>query len=166
MASTLHEESVSIVSLIQNFLPQEKLTELLIKLDEEIGKKSENEITKQFLSSLRLVVDKPVPPPPLWLWISFYSLVVLHILLVIAVVLSFFILPFLAPWYVAVPCMTFIWFFSTTRVDCQLTNLENWMRKQLGMKRIGGFVGHYFLKPAKLMYYKKLTRVRRLRNDQ
>lgn len=164
MASSLHEESSRIISLIQNYIPQEKLTELLIKLDEEIGKKSENEITKQFLANLRLIVDKPDQPPPMWLLISFYLLITLHILLVVAVVLSFFILPFLAPWYVAVPCMTFIWFFSTTRVDCQLTNLENWMRKQLGMKKIGGFVGHYFLKPAKLMYYKHINKDRRIRS--
>ncbi len=147
----IHDEANQVVTVIQDYIHKEKLTELLIRLDEDIGKKSENEITKAFLSHLRKVVDKPLPPPPMWLWISFYSLVVFHILLVIAVIFSFFVLPFLAPWYVAVPCMTFIWFFSTTRVDCQLTNLENYIRRQLGLKRIGGFVGHYFLKPARLV---------------
>jgi hypothetical protein len=160
---TAKEEASHIVSIIQSYLPQEKLTELLIKLDEEIGKKSENEITKQFLASLRWVVDKPIPPAPLWLWAAFYSLVVLHIILVIAVIISFFMLPFLAPWYIALPCMTFIWFFSTTHVDCQLTNLENAMRKRLGMKRIGGFVGNYFIRPAKTLWYKKFTKDRILR---
>lgn len=159
MPTSMQEEASLIVSLVQNFIPQEKLTELLIKLDEEIGKKSENEITKIFLSTLRRIVDKPLPPPPFWLWALFYSLVVLHIILVITVVLSFFILPFLSPWYIAVPCMTFIWFFSTTKVDCQLTNLENIMRKRLGIKRIGGFVGHYFLRPTKLIWRRKFTKV-------
>lgn len=151
---SLQEEATRIVSLVQNFVPQEKATELFIKLDEEIGKKSENEITKQFLSTLRNIVDKPLPPPPKWLWTAFYSLVTLHIILVIMVVVSFFVLPFLAPWYVAIPCMTFIWFFSTTRVDCQLTNLENYIRRKLGLKKIGGFVGFYFLKPAKSVWRK------------
>lgn len=163
MPTSVQEEASRIVSLVQNFIPQEKLTELLIKLDEEIGKKSENETTKQFLSTLRSIVDKPLPPAPLWLWSAFYSLVVFHIILVILVIISFFVLPFLSPWYIAVPCMTFIWFFSTTKVDCQLTNLENFIRKKLGMKRIGGFVGHYFLKPLKLLYLRSLTRVRRPR---
>jgi len=158
---TVQEDVSRIVTVAQTFIPQEKLTELLIKLDEEIGKKSENEITKEFLSKLRGIVDKPLPPPPMWLWTAFYSLVVLHIILVLMVIISFFVLPFLSPWYIAVPCMTFIWFFSTTKVDCQLTNLENVMRKKLGLKRIGGFVGHYFLKPVKILYYKKFTKVRR-----
>ncbi len=157
---TMQEEASRIVTIVQNFIPQEKLTELLIKLDEEIGKKSENDNTKQFLATLRAVVDKPIPPGPLWLWTAFYTLVILHIILVLMVVFSFFVLPFLSPWYIAVPCMTFIWFFSTTQVDCQLTNLENVMRKRLGMKRIGGFVGHYFLKPAKILYYKKFNKGR------
>lgn len=148
------DDSLRIVTLALNYLPEDKLTELLIKLDEEIGKKSENEITKKFLSSLRYVVDKPIPRP-LWLWVSFYTLVALHILLVFGVLGSFFILPVYAPWYLALPSMTFIWFFSTTRVECQLTNLENVMRKRLGMKKIGGFVGHYFLKPAKMLWGKK-----------
>jgi len=97
--------------------------------------------------------------------LSFYLLVITHIVLVIAVLASFFILPFLAPWYIALPCMTFVWFFSTTKVDCQLTNLENIMRKRLGMKRIGGFVGFYFLKPTKLMYYKYLNKNPRHRRN-
>lgn len=164
MSISVQEEASLIVSLVQTFIPQEKLTELLIKLDEEIGKKSENEITKNFLSTLRRIVDKPLPPPLLWLWILFYSLVIFHIFLVITVILSFFILPFLAPWYIAVPCMTFVWFFSTTRVDCQLTNLENIMRKRLEMKRIGGFVGFYFLKPCKNLY-KRVTRGHTQRHD-
>jgi len=150
----VQEEASHIVSLTQNFIPPDKLTELLIKLDDEIGKKSENDITKHFLANLRAIVDKPIPPAPLWLWISFYTLVSFHIFLVIAVIISFFVLPFLASWYIAIPCMTFIWFFSTTRVDCQLTNLENFIRKKLGMKKIGGFVGHYFLKPIKALWHK------------
>lgn len=152
MPISVQEEASRIVSLAQIFIPQDKLTELLIKLDEEIGKKSENDITKKFLATLRGIVDKPLPPPPLWLWTAFYSLVILHIILVVMVIVSFFVLPFLSPWYIAIPCMTFIWFFSTTQVDCQLTNLENFMRKKLGMKRIGGFVGHYFVKPVKMLW--------------
>lgn len=143
-----------IVALALTYLPEDKLTELLIKLDEEIGKKSNNEITKSFLASLRKIVDKPTPPAPMWLWFIFYILVTLHILVILGVLGSFFILPIYAPWYIAVPSMTFIWFFSTTRVECQSTNLENAIRKKLGMKQIGGFVGHYFKKPVKILWNK------------
>ena len=158
--ANLQDDASRIVLLMQDYIPQNKTIELFVKLDEEIGKKSDNEITKQFLSILRNVVDKPLPLPPLWLWTAFYALVVLHITLVLGVIASFFVLPFLAPWYVAFPCMTFVWFFSTTKVDCQLTNLENTMRPRLGMKRIGGFVGHYFLRPTRIIWSKRKRRFR------
>ena len=151
----VNDDSLRIVAMAATFLPEDKLKELIIKLDEEIGRKSENEITKKFLSGLRAIVDKPPPPAPLWLWICFYILVIFHVLLVIGVLGSFFILPIYALWYLAVPLMTFIWFFSTTRVECQLTNLENVIRKRLGMKKIGGFVGNYFLRPAKKLWNMK-----------
>jgi hypothetical protein len=81
--------------------------------------------------------------PALWL------LVALHTMLVFGIVASFFILPFYEPWYVALPLCTFIWFFSTSRIECKLTALENELRGRLGMKKIGGFVGHYFFRPFK-----------------
>lgn len=165
MSISVQEEAIHIVLLAQNFISHDKLTELLIKLDDEIGKKSKNDITKQFLATLRAIVDKPIPPAPIWLWISFYTLVSLHIFLVIAVIISFFVLPFFASWYIAVPCMTFIWFFSTTRVDCQLTNLENFIRKKLGMKKIGGFVGHYYIRPAKYIF-KSIKRTVQIKRSQ
>lgn len=151
-------EAIRIVSLIKNYLPEEKLTELLIKLDEEIGKKSTDELTKKFLAQLRNVVDKPLPPPPFWLWPAFYGLVVVHIALIIAFILSFFILPFVVHPISAFVSMVFIWFFTTNKVECKLTNLENSMRKRLGLKRIGGFVGHYFVKPIRLIYARRKLR--------
>jgi hypothetical protein len=78
------------------------------------------------------------------------SLVLFHGYIVGANVLAFFVVPFLEPWYVAVPIMSLILLLVFSKVlDCPLTNLENRLRKKLGMKRIGGFVGHYFLKPIR-----------------
>lgn len=151
----VHEEACKIISITKNFIPEDKLTELLIKLDDDIGKKSENTTTKQLLAALRSIVDKPLPTPPFWLKYALYTLVVVHIILIFGVLGSFFILPFWAPWYIALPLMTFIWFFSTTKVECHLTNLENAWRQRLKMKRIGGFVGHYFLKPIKKYLLKR-----------
>lgn len=165
MAETsVPDEASRIIALVRDFITQEKLNELLLKLDEQVGK-GENEVTKHFISILQLskevvkktsatAIDKlsTIPKAPKWLWLAFYALVIAHIAIVLAFITSFFVLPVLAPWYIAVPCMTFIWFFSTTRVDCQLTNLENVMRRRLGLRRIGGFVGHYFLRPAKAIW--------------
>lgn len=77
-------------------------------------------------------------------------LVIFHSYIVVANVLAFFVVPFVEPWYVAVPIMSVVLLLVFSKVlDCPLTNLENHLRKKLGMKRIGGFVGHYFIKPIR-----------------
>jgi hypothetical protein len=75
--------------------------------------------------------------------------VAVHAGLVLANVTAFLVLPFVAPWYVATPLMTFLFFFMTTRQECQMTNLENRLRERLGKRRINGFVGHYLVRPVK-----------------
>ena len=84
-------------------------------------------------------------------WFLTYCLCVLvlfHAWIIAANVAAFFVLPFATDWYVAVPCMSAILFLTLARgVTCPLTDLENVVRKRLGMKRIGGFFGHYFIKP-------------------
>lgn len=146
---TTQSEANSIVAIAQEYIELEKMKELFIRLDDEIGQHTTNDSLKRSLKMMRNLVAPPLKPAPLWLWLAFYTLVVVHIILVIAVATSFCLLPFFAEWYIAVPLMTFIVFFSTTRIECQLTNLENRMRKRLGLKRIGGFVGFYFLRPVK-----------------
>jgi len=84
-----------------------------------------------------------------WVRPALYLLVITHIFIVVGIIASFFILPFYEPWYVSLPLCTFIWFFSTTRVECKLTKWENDLREKLGMKKIGAFVGHYFFRPFK-----------------
>lgn len=79
-----------------------------------------------------------------------YLVIVFHFLIVFAVVAAFFVLPFKQNWEIAVPLMVYISYLLLTPVDCPLTNLENFLRHKLGMKRIGGFVGNYFLKPIKI----------------
>jgi hypothetical protein len=88
---------------------------------------------------------------------AFRLLVAAHAALVVAFTLSFFLLPFGAPWYVALPLMTFMFHFTTTSVECQLTNLENYLRERLGKRRIRGFVGHYFLRPARALLARPST---------
>jgi hypothetical protein len=151
---TTQEEAATILKISHEYFPAEKLKELFTRLDEEVGKKTENDSLKKSLQMMRMLVDPPMPPPPLWLWGAFYSLVITHFVLVIAEIASFFALPFLADWYIAIPSMTFLFFFTTSRNDCQLTNLENLMRRRLGMKRIGGFVGHYCVRPIKALIWK------------
>ena len=142
-------EATKIVAVSQEYLPLDRLKELFGRLDEEVGKKSEDESLKELLKTIRHLVDPPLSHAPWWLWSSFYALVVTHYVLVLSVGLAFVLLPFLAPWYIALPLMTFIVFFASNRVECQLTNLENIIRKRLGLRRISGFIGHYMIKPLR-----------------
>ena len=155
---TTQEEASKIASLSIEYFPIDKLAELFIKLDDEVGKKTNNDSLKVSLQMMRGLMESHADnikqlPPPNWMFPAFCGLVFVHAMIVIGMAFSFLILPFLAPWYVALPLCTFIWFFSSNQIDCKLTALENNMRRQLGMKRIGGFVGHYFLKPIKKMWY-------------
>jgi hypothetical protein len=94
----------------------------------------------------------------------FYSLVTLHILVVIGNILAFFITPFLAPWYEALPICSFVLLISFSQeLKCPLTRLENYIRVKMGKKRIGGFVGHYFVRPARSYFGKKKTKRLRFR---
>ena len=72
-------------------------------------------------------------------------LVGLHSAIIFANAAAFFFLPFLTPWYIAVPCCTIIGRVLFTDVRCPLTVLENRLRKKLGMPQIDKFVSHYFL---------------------
>lgn len=78
-----------------------------------------------------------------------YFVILFHFVVIFTVISSFFVLPFKAPWYIAVPLMIYIFYLVTTRVDCPLTNFENFIRSKLGMRKISGFVGFYMYRPIK-----------------
>ena|SRR5579872_5103423 len=81
------------------------------------------------------------------LWFCLAAVVTIHMALVLALVASFFVLPFAQPWYVATPLCIFVYFYCTNKVKCLMTDFENYLRRKVGLKVIGGFVGHYFVKP-------------------
>jgi len=136
-------EAKLFLDILRTYLPEETIVELTSRLEQ----KCSTEVTlKQHLNEVNELL-KPVPPPK-WKMPALYVLIVLHFILVCGIISSFFVLPFFAPWFVALPIMLFIWFFSTSKnIECKMTNLENKWRKDLGMKQIGGFVGYYFKKP-------------------
>lgn len=151
------QEAIRLLEISKDYLPEDKLKEFVGKLDQEFNT---NEAIHQSLVLLKQLLE-PEPLPPRWLKPYLYAVIVVHFILVCAVGLSFMLMPFMilagnVPWYVGVPVMVFIWFFSTSKVECKLTNHENNIRKRLKMKQIGGFVGHYFKKPARI-FWNKIT---------
>ena len=82
--------------------------------------------------------------------IAWMILVIFHIGVVFGNAAAFVSLPFLTPWYIALPMCSFICLITFSReLRCPLTNLENSMRKKMGKKEIRGFIGHYMWRPMK-----------------
>ena len=98
---------------------------------------------------LKFLPRHPIKHFKLTLW------VLLHWAVVLGNFSAFFILTYQGfhpaqtiPWYVALPCCTFIAVITFSRViDCPLTRQENKMRKAVGLPEIKGFVKHYLVKP-------------------
>ena len=150
---TTNSEAAKIIEISNQYLTPQAAKELFVRLDDEVGKHTTNDSLKVSLAMMRSLVDPPrIVKYPKGEQAALYSLIVTHYCLVVGVALAFIVLPFAAPWYVALPCMTFIFFFTTNPVTCQLTKLENHMRQRLGMPRIGGFVGHYFMRPIQKLF--------------
>lgn len=77
-------------------------------------------------------------------------IVTAHWVIIVGNTLAFFLLPFFAPWYVAMPVMSYIGLLTFSKVlDCPITKLENRIRKRIRMPEIKGFIGHYMIKPIK-----------------
>ena len=79
-----------------------------------------------------------------------WSLVSFHMFVVVGNISAAFVLPFYAPWYIALPITALIVNLTfSPGVQCPLTRLENRIRRSLGMKEIRTFVGHYVVWPVK-----------------
>ena len=73
----------------------------------------------------------------------------LHLFVVIGNFIAFFVVPFVEPWYVALPICSVVFFLTFGRFECPLTRLENKIRRKLDMEEIRGFVKHYIVKPIR-----------------
>lgn len=146
---TTNDEAEKILSIAREYLTRESAKSLFGRLDDEVGKFSDNSSVRTSITMMRMLVDPPMPPAPRWVYPSLIALVTIHFALIIAFGVSFCLLPFYAPFYISIPLMAFIVFFSTNRVDCKLTEAENVLRGMLGKKKISAFVGHYVIKPIK-----------------
>ena len=71
----------------------------------------------------------------------------IHAIIILLNIVSFFILPFLTPWYVYFPLCTVLARTSFSKmVKCPMTIIENKIRRKLGKQEIKGFVHHYIWK--------------------
>lgn len=151
---TTKDEASKILEISGKYLTPSDARELFTRLEEEVGKHTDNESLKQSLIMMRQLVQyvpetETVERPSWWMWVLLYTVIIFHMAVVFGLVGAFFVLPIKWPWEIALPLMTFIQFFALTKVECKITALENHIRKRMGLRRIGTFIGHYFFKPYK-----------------
>jgi len=149
MSNPRSKEIEGIVEILDDFLEEKEARELVARLEQEIGQKSNDEHLKSRLASLKGFYERrPIKKEDLK-HAFLYAVIAFHMFVIAVNIAAFFLLPFLYPLWVWMPVNSFILTVTFTREVCPLTRLENYLRTSLGMARIGGFIGHYFVKPIK-----------------
>lgn len=135
--------------ILNEFLDEDEAREFTSKIAQEVAENTSDEKLKSLLETLSSIY-KVRPKRKEYLKRTLLALVVsLHMVVVVVNIASFFILPFLYPLWMWMPVNSFILTVTFTREVCPLTRLENYLRTSLGMNRIGGFIGHYVIKPIR-----------------
>lgn len=146
---TSTEEAHSIVEILDEYLDETQARELTARLEQEIGRNTDNDSLKVSLEMLKALYSKNPKKIDTFKRACLYLIIVFHFFVITVNVFAFFMLPFLYPLWVWMPLNSFILTVTFTREICPLTKLENYLRTSLGMSRVGGFIGHYIARPIK-----------------
>ena len=145
------------MEIMDDFLDADDARELTARLEHEVGQGTDNDSLKVSLEMLKELYKNKTGSrkKELAKKIALYSLITFHHFVITVNIVAFFILPFLYPLLVWMPLNSFILTVTFTREICPLTRLENYIRTSLGMPRIGGFLGHYIVRPVKSFLKRK-----------
>lgn len=146
---TSNQEAQAIVEIVDEYLAQDKARELMARLNENVGATTDNSSLKISLQMLDALYAPDPPKRHMFKKILLVLVVLWHMSVVVINIAAFFILPFLLSVWVWVPIDSFILTVIFTREICPLTRLENSIRTSIGLPRIGGFVGHYLVRPIR-----------------
>ena len=146
---TSQQEAFSIVEILDEYLDESQARELTARLEQEIGQKTENDSLKVSLEMLKALYSKKPKKIDYIKRGLLYFIILFHSFVIVVNIVAFFVLPFYYPLWVWMPLCSFILTVTFTREICPITRLENYLRTSLGLPRIGGFIGHYFIKPIK-----------------
>ena len=155
---TTKEEALKITEIFDEYLTPEEAQEITNRLHNEIGENSTNTSLKVSLEMLRALYHKEARQQfivkTVLLRIALFSIIALHFYVVIGNLIAMFIIPFLAPWYIALPIISFIVSITFSGQPCPLTRLEDKIRHKLGIPQIKYFVGYYIVWPLKRKFIK------------
>ena len=155
---TTNQEAQAIVEIVDQYIEPGQARELMARLNEEVGTATDNSSLKVSLEMLDALYASAPPKRHLLKKIALVCLITAHMCVVIANAVAFVTLPFFMPLLVWVPINSFILTVFFTRETCPLTRLENTIRTSIGMSRIGGFVGHYLVRPIRRIRISKATK--------
>ena len=150
------EEANSIMEIMDDFLSPEQAKEITKRLEEEVGKETDNDSLKVSLEMLKsLYHDIGIRKERKQLMRLFLISVVMgHATIIIFNVTTLFILPFYVSWYIALPVMTLIVNLIFSPIACPLTKLESRIRRELGYPEVRFFIKHYLFDPVRKMINK------------
>ena len=143
------KEIQGIMEILDDFLEEEQARELVARLEQEVADKNGDKDLKNRLKALREFYERRPIRKEHFKLVFLYSVIVFHFFVIFVNIAAFFLLPFIYPLWVWMPLNSFILTVTFTREVCPLTRLENYLRTSLGMSRIGGFIGHYMVKPLR-----------------
>lgn len=147
---TSQQEASEVIDIVSDYIDDADAKELMGRLYDEIGVNTDNESLKVSLQMLKELYEPPKCKKIDKLWpILLYAVVGTHMTVVFINLIAFFILPFTYPIYVWIPLNSFILITIFSRQLCPLTRLENYLRQKVDKPTIGGFIGHYVVRPIK-----------------
>ena len=149
MSRAPSKEIEGIMEILDDFLEEEQARELVARLEQEVADKSDDKDLKKRLKALREFYERRPIRKEHFKLVFLYSVISFHFFVIFVNITAFFLLPFIYPLWVWMPLNSFILTVTFTREVCPLTRLENYLRTSLGIPRIGGFIGHYLVKPLK-----------------
>jgi len=134
-------------NIMNEYLSPEDAQEIVQRLESEVG--GEDDTVKVSLSLLRSLYDHEEPKKDYANQSYLYLVISFHFAVIFGNFAALFLLPFVAPWYIALPLMSLIVNLMFSPLSCPLTRLESRIRKSLGMDEIRHFVKHYFIDPVR-----------------
>ena len=151
---TTVDEARKITTIINEYLTPMQAREITRKLDESVGKRTDNSSLQISLQMLRsLYEQQTISARSRRIKTTLLILTVIgHMIIVVANIAAIFILPFVVPWYIAFPLITFVINLMFSPIPCPLTKLECRLRVSLGLPEVRAFVKHYFFEqPRKIL---------------
>jgi len=151
---TTQNEATHIKKILGDYLSPAKAKKFTERLESEVGRHTENDSLKVTLEMMKeLCKDAPpetkLSPSRKKQFFALWALVGFHASILVFNTIAMIILPFVAPWYVALPIITLLGNLMFSPNPCPLTRLESRMRKNLGLPRITHFLKHYLITPIR-----------------